>query len=74
MLERYVDMEIGSDPALSTLPPVEANATREARLTASKADPAYRAARQKCETEVSRHEYRCAIKAPNKDMWQACID
>src|SRR5689334_22021127 len=74
MLDKYVDMVIAGGTDLVNSTPEEARATREARKAITRADPRYRRAEEQCRHEVSRREYRCAMKAPNPEMWQACID
>ena len=39
-----------------------------------KADASYRQVEERCEREVSRSEYNCAMKAPSPNDWEACID
>ncbi len=74
MLEKYLDMTIAGDPTLADLPPAEARAAREMKKALRKAEPAYARVENQCEAEISRSEYRCAMKAPNPEQWQACID
>jgi hypothetical protein len=74
MLDRYLDMSIASDSTLVDLPPTEARAAREIKRALRKAEPSYARVEKQCETEISRSEYRCAMKAPSMDTWQACID
>lgn len=74
MLDKYVEMVIAGDPALANLPPEEAQAVRETRKAAKKADPSFRKVEGQCEAEISRHEYRCAMKSFTPETWQACID
>ena len=74
MLEKYLDMTIASDPALVDLPPPEARAAREMKKALRKAEPSYARVEDQCEAEISKREYRCAMKAPNPETWQACID
>lgn len=74
MLERYLDMTIAGDPALADLPPAEARAAREMKKALRKAEPSYARVENQCESEISKSEYRCAMKAPTPETWQACID
>jgi hypothetical protein len=74
MLDKYIDMTVAADPALAELSPREAAAAREMKTTLRKADAAYGRVEQQCEREVSQREYRCAMKAPTPETWQACID
>jgi hypothetical protein len=74
MLDKYLEMEIAGDRDLQNLSPTEASAAREMKKALRKNDAAYRRAETQCQTEISRSEYRCAIKAPTPETWQACID
>lgn len=74
MIDRYVDMLVAADPALADLPPDEARAAREMKKALRKSEPAYRRVQDQCESEISKSEYRCAMKAPSPETWQACID
>lgn len=74
MLDKYLEMEIAGDHDLQGLPPAEAAAAREMKKALRKSDAAYRRAESQCQAEVSRSEYRCAMKAPTPETWQACID
>jgi hypothetical protein len=74
MLDKYLDMTIAGDPSLADLPPAEARAAREMKRAIRKAEPAYARVENQCESEISKSEYRCAMKAPTPETWQACID
>jgi hypothetical protein len=52
----------------------ETASAREMKKALRKEDAAYRRVQDQCEREVSRSEYRCAMKAPTPETWQACID
>ncbi len=74
MLDKYIDMTVSGDPALADLPAREALAAREMKKALRKGDPRYMRVQDQCEAEISRREYRCAMKAPTPETWQACID
>ncbi len=74
MLDRYLDMVIAADPELSRLSAEEGRAAREMKKAVRKAEPSYRRVHDQCEGEISRREYRCAMKADTPETWQACID
>jgi hypothetical protein len=74
MLDKYLDMVIAGDPALSRLPAEEARAAREMKKAVRKGEPSYLRVHDQCESEISRREYRCAMKADTPETWQACID
>ena len=58
MLDRYVDMTVASEPERAL----------------RKSDPRYLRVQHQCEAEITQREYRCAMKAPSPETWQACID
>lgn len=74
MIDKYVDMTVAADPELQNLSPSELAAAREMKKALRKGEPGYRRVREQCESEISRSEYRCAMKAPTPETWQACID
>lgn len=74
MLDKYIDMTVGGEPGLADLPAEEARAARDNQKALRKADSRYVRVQQQCEAEITRREYRCAMKAPSPETWQACID
>jgi hypothetical protein len=74
MLDRYLDMTIAADPALTSLPPAQAKIARDMKREVKKADASYRKVDEQCQREVSRREYNCAMKAPSPNEWEACIE
>lgn len=74
MLDRYLDLTIAGDPSLADLTPAEERAAREMKKALRKAEPSYARVEGQCESEISKSEYRCAMKANTPETWQACID
>ena len=74
MLDRYVDMTVAGEPGFTDQPPAEARAAREMKKALRKGEASYKRVQEQCEAEISRREYRCAMKAPTPETWQACID
>ncbi len=75
MLDKYLDMSIAGEVEPSqSMSAAETNAAREMKKALRKSDAAYRRVQDQCEHEVSRSEYRCAMKANTPETWQACID
>ena len=74
MLDHYLDMVIAGEPATRNLPPAQATAVRDMKRAVKKAEPSYARVLSQCETEVSRSEYDCAMKASVPDEWEACIE
>lgn len=74
MLDKYLEMTIAADPSLEGLSPGEARAAREMKIALRRGEPEYRRVQDQCEAEVSKKEYRCAMKADTPEKWQACID
>ena len=62
MLDKYIDMTVAGEPTAA-----EKKALR-------KGDAQYTRVQLQCEAEITRREYRCAMKAPSPETWQACID
>jgi hypothetical protein len=74
MLDKYVFMTAGGESGFADLPPEQATAARQSELALRKTDPRYARVQKQCEAEITRREYRCAMKAPSPETWQACID
>jgi hypothetical protein len=74
MLDKYLEMTTAGDPSLEGLSPSEAKAAREMKVALRKGEPAYLRVHDQCEAEISKKEYRCAMKADTPERWQACID
>lgn len=80
MLDRYIDMTVAGEPVTSgsddPLDPnsASARAAREMKKSQRKGNASYTRVRQQCEAEITQREYRCAMKAPTPETWQACID
>lgn len=60
MLDRYVAL---------TSPPSDA-----APAASRQSGEAYLRASRRCAEETTSDEYRCAMRAPTADAWEACID
>jgi len=75
MLDKYLDMTIAGelDPS-QTLSDTEQRAAREMKKALKKSEPAFAKVQTQCEREVTRSEYRCAMKSETPEKWQACID
>jgi hypothetical protein len=74
MLDKYLDMTIAGEQGSSDLTPAEQRAAREMKKALRKNEPSYARVATQCETEITKAEYRCAMKAPTPETWQACID
>ena len=74
MLDKYLEMTIAADPTLAGLGPSEAKAARDLLVAIRRGEPQYRRVQDQCEAEVSKKEYRCAMKSDTPEKWQACID
>jgi hypothetical protein len=74
MLDKYLEMTIAADPTLADLGPNEARAARDMKVAIRRGEPQYRRVQDQCEAEISKKEYRCAMKSDTPEKWQACID
>ncbi len=77
MLDRYIDMTVAGEPVSSEdgdPTGASARAAREMKKSERKGNASYARVTQQCEAEITQREYRCAMKAPTPEMWQACID
>jgi hypothetical protein len=74
MLDRYIDMTVSGEPGVADLSAEQAQAARDTQKALRKADSRYVRVQKQCEAEITPREYRCAMKAPSPETWQACID
>lgn len=74
MLDRYLEMTASGDPSLEGLSSSEAKAAREMKVALRRGEPAYQRVHDQCDREISKKEYRCAMKADTPEKWQACIE
>ena len=74
MLDKYIFMTAGGEPGVADLSAAQASASRDTETALRKTDTRYARVQQQCEAEITRREYRCAMKAPSPETWQACID
>jgi hypothetical protein len=74
MLDKYLEMTMEGDSSLEGLSPSELRAAREIKIAIRRAEPAYRRVQDQCEDEITKKEYRCAMKSDTPEKWQACID
>jgi len=74
MLDRYLDMQLAAQPDTQDMPTDEARSTRDVRKARHKDELGYRSSLEQCEAEITRREYRCAMKATTPETWQSCID
>jgi hypothetical protein len=74
MLDRYIDMVVSADLGARNVPPSQVAAVRETKKAAKKAEANYVHVQSRCEAEVTRNEYDCAMASKNADEWEACIE
>jgi len=74
MLDRYIDMVVEADLTQRQVPPEQVAAMRERKKAAKKAEANYAHVEEKCQREVTRKEYECAMASKNADEWEACIE
>lgn len=74
MLDRYVDMTAGQDPAFAGLDDTRAAALRAQKLSQKRLEASYTTAMTRCQTELSKKELDCAMTAPTPNDWEACIE
>jgi len=74
ILDRYLDLSMTPDPALSRLPPQQLESSLVARKAERRTDSSFVQARARCEAEISRAQIDCAMDAPTANDWEACLD
>ena len=69
VIDRYVELEVQANPALQGIPPdmlKQLLKTAKGQATAQKGDP--------CKEEnITRAKYNCAMGAPSREAWKACM-
>lgn len=69
VIDRYVELEVQSNPALQGIPPdmlKQLLKTAKGQATAQKGDP--------CKEEnITRAKYNCAMGAATREAWKACM-
>lgn len=74
MLDKYLDMVTAEEPGADKLPPEQRKALRDMKRAVRKAEPSYTKVFSQCASEITKKEYRCAMAAPNPNVWESCID
>ena len=74
MMDRYLDMTIAADPQLASMAAAQAAIVRDMKKELKKGERSYRQVQEQCESEVTRHEYDCAMDARTPNDWEACIE
>jgi hypothetical protein len=73
LYDRFLDLKLGEDPRAKTMTPEERAAARKALEPAVAGDSDVQQVTKQCETEVTRQEYDCAIRATTSREWNDCI-
>jgi hypothetical protein len=73
LYDRYLDLKVAEDPRSKSMTPEERAAARKALEPAVASDSDVQQVTKQCETEVSREEYECAIRATTSRAWNDCI-
>lgn len=72
MLDKYVDMTIEPSET-QNLTPAQVGAIFEMKKAIRKSEPQFSRVMQRCERELSKSAYDCAMKAGNANEWEACV-
>lgn len=72
MLDRYVDLTIEPSETQNLTPP-QVTAIHEMKRAIRKSEPLWGRVVARCERELSRSVYDCAMKAGNANEWEACV-
>ncbi len=74
MLDKYLDMVMAEEPGVEKLPLEQKKTVRDMKRAVRKAEPAYKKVFSQCEAEITKKEHRCAMAAPNPNVWESCIE
>ena len=72
MLDRYVDMTI-EERETANLTEAQVAAIREMKKAIRKSEPQFSKVMARCERELSRRAFDCAMKSGNANEWEACV-
>ena len=73
MLDRYVSMRADGDPRVESASGLAKTTIRDQLIEEKHHESAYASAELRCQREVSRSAYDCAIAAPGPNEWEACV-
>jgi hypothetical protein len=73
LLDRFIDLKLSEDVAARAMSVEERARLRAKIATDVLGDSDVQQVKYQCETEVTRAEYECAVKAPTSRAWNDCI-
>jgi hypothetical protein len=74
MLTKYIAMSIAGEAAVERMDPKERPQAIERRAAARRAEPSFARYQGRCQREVRKGEFDCAMAANTPGEWEACID
>lgn len=74
MLAKYIEMSIAGEAAIERMDPKDRPQAIERRAAARRAEPSFASYQGRCQREVRRGEFECAMAANTPGEWEACID
>jgi hypothetical protein len=73
MIDHYLDLVLSEDPSLAKLPPEQLAAARSMKRELKLGEKNYAMVHDRCETDVTGGEVRCALGASTSVEWDACF-
>lgn len=73
LLDRFIDLRLSEDPAARTMTSEDRAHLRAKIATDVLSDSDVQQVKNQCQTEVTKTEYECAIRAPSSKVWNDCI-
>ncbi len=73
MIDHYLDLVLAEDPSLAKLPPDQLAAARAMKRELKLGEKSYAMVHDRCETEVTGGEVRCALGASTAAEWDTCF-
>jgi hypothetical protein len=74
MLTKYIEMSVAGEGAVERLDPKDRPQTIERRTAARRAEPNFANYQGRCQREVRKAEFDCAMAANTPGEWEACLD
>jgi hypothetical protein len=73
MMDHYLDLVVSAEPDAAKMTPKQLAAVREMKRELKLGEKSYKKVHDRCEAEVTKSEYACALDAKTPVEWEGCI-
>jgi hypothetical protein len=74
MLTKYIEMSVAGEANVERMDPKDRPQVIERRTAARRAEPTFLRYQSRCQAEVRKSEFDCAMAANTPGEWEACIE